>query len=101
MPKTAAAAAPDAPDTREARLGRLRLRSMRRGIREMDLILQDFATRELARLEPSELDAYEALLEEPDPDIFAWITGAAPTPARHNALLTRVRAGAMGLWRPE
>lgn len=89
------------PETPDARLGRLRLRSMRRGIREMDLILQDFAARELAGLFPSDLDAYEALLEELDPDLLAWITGAAPVPPRHEALVARIRAGAVGLWRPE
>ncbi len=45
------------PETPDARLGRLRLRSMRRGTREMDLILQDFAARELAGLSPADLDA--------------------------------------------
>ncbi len=87
------------PETPDARLRRLRLRSMRRGTREMDLILQDFAARELPAMSPAELDAFEALLEEPDPDLLAWITGAAPAPARHEALLARVRAGAVGLWR--
>jgi len=74
---------------------------MRRGIREMDLILQDFADRHLAAMPPTDLDAYEALLEEPDPDLFAWITGALPVPARHEALVARIREGAVGLWRPE
>ena len=67
----------------------------------MDLILQDFAARELAGLSPADLDAYEALLEEPDPDLLAWITGAAPVPSPHRALVARIRAGAVGLWRPE
>lgn len=89
------------PETPAARLGRLRLRSMRRGIREMDLILQDFAARELAGLSPSDLDAYEALLEEPDPDLLSWITEAAPCPSRHQALVGRIRERAVGLWRPE
>jgi antitoxin CptB len=89
------------PETPQARLGRLRLRSMRRGLREMDLILQDFAARELLAMPPSDLDAYEALLEEPDPDLLAWVTGAAPAPRRHEALVARIRAGAVGLWRPD
>ena len=97
MPPESPTGSPEAP---EARLGRLRMRSMRRGTREMDLILQDFAARELAALAPPELDAYEALLEEPDPDLLRWITGAAPTPGRHEALVARIRAGAVGLVRP-
>lgn len=73
---------------------------MRRGTREMDLILQDFSARELSALSPGELDAYEALLEEPDPDILNWITAAAPAPGHHEALVARIRAGAVGLVRP-
>ena len=87
--------APEAPETR---LARLRMRSMRRGIREMDLILQDFAARDLARLDPAGLDAYEALLEESDHDLLLWVTGAAEPPEPHAPLVARLRetAAAMG-----
>ena len=73
---------------------------MRRGIREMDLILSAFAERELGAMEDVGLDAYEALLEESDHDIYAWIAGAAPPPARHGALVGRIAAGASGVTRP-
>ena len=81
----------------ESRLGRLRSRSMWRGTREMDLILRDFSARHLASLSPADLDLYEALLEEPDPDLLAWITGAAEPPARHAPLIARIRDGAVGV----
>lgn len=84
----------------EARLGRLRTRSMWRGIREMDLILRDFAARELSGLGAAELDLYEDLLAESDHDLLAWISGAAPAPDRFEPLLARIRAGAVGLTRP-
>ena len=83
----------------DARLGRLRSRSMWRGTREMDLILRDFSARHLAALSPADLDLYETLLEEPDPDLLAWITGAAEPPARHAAMVARIRAGAVGVAR--
>ncbi|MEO0913281.1 MAG: succinate dehydrogenase assembly factor 2, partial [Pseudomonadota bacterium] len=51
-------------ETPEHRLKRLRLRSWRRGIKEMDLILGRFADAELAALSAEELDAYEALIAE-------------------------------------
>jgi antitoxin CptB len=70
---------------------------MWRGLREMDLILRDFSHRHLATLSDPDLDLYEALLEEPDPDLLAWITGAAPPPARHAAMVARIRAGAVGV----
>ncbi len=90
----------DPAETADARLGRLRTRSMWRGIREMDLILRDFAARELARLSPPDLDLYEALLAESDHDLLLWITGAAPAPARFEPLVLRIRQGAVGLTRP-
>lgn len=72
---------------RENRLKRLRLRSWRRGMKEMDLILGGFADTELSGLEGAALDAHEALMAEPDQDIYSWISGAAPTPAQHQAAL--------------
>jgi antitoxin CptB len=85
----------------EARLGRLKTRSMWRGIKEMDIILRDFAWRHLAAMPPVDLDLYESLLAESDHDLLAWITGAAETPARFVPLIDRIRAGAVGLTRPE
>jgi antitoxin CptB len=87
-------------ESAQARLGRLRHRSMWRGIREMDLILRDFADRELAALPPEDLDAYEAMLAESDHDIFSWIAGTANPPARYAALVAHLRRGAVGLTRP-
>ena len=88
-------------ESHEARLGRLRTRSMWRGIREMDLILRDFSSRHLAAMTAPDLDLYEALLAESDHDLLAWITGAAETPARLAPLIGRIRAGAVGLTRPD
>ena len=76
---------------RETRLRRLRVRSWRRGIREMDLILGGFADAELAGLDDADLDAYERLLEEPDWDLYAWVSGAAEPPAAHRAMIGRLR----------
>ena len=75
---------------RDARLKRLRLRSWRRGIKEMDLILGPFADSELSALGAGELAAYERLLEEPDWELYAWVTGAAPPPAAHEPLIRRL-----------
>ncbi|RKF16561.1 succinate dehydrogenase assembly factor 2 [Roseovarius spongiae] len=70
------------PETREVRLRRLTMRSMRRGIKEMDILLSRFAEARLALLGPAELDAYEALLEENDQDLYQWVSGQAAPPAR-------------------
>lgn len=69
-----------APETPETRLRRLSMRSWRRGMKEMDLILGPYADAALAKLDAPALDAYEALLEENDQDLYAWVSGAAPTP---------------------
>jgi len=88
-------------ETREARLGRLRLRAMRRGTREMDLILGDYSARHLAAMDEAALREWEALLGEDDHDLLAWISGMVPAPAGHAALVARIAAGAVGLTAPE
>lgn len=77
-------------EERETRLKRLRLRSWRRGIREMDLILGPFADGPLAGLNDAEVAAYERLLEAPDWEIFEWVTGAGRPPAEHAPLILRL-----------
>lgn len=57
----------------ETRIKRLRMRSWRRGMKEMDLILGPFADAHAAGLDAALLARYEALLEENDQDLYAWI----------------------------
>ena len=65
-------------ETRDVRLKRLAMRSMRRGIKEMDLILSTYADRHLADMDDATLDVYEALLAENDQDLYQWVTGQSP-----------------------
>jgi antitoxin CptB len=67
-------------ETRDIRLKRLRMRAMRRGIREMDLILVAYADARLAAMDPSELDLFDRLLSENDQDLYAWVTGREAAP---------------------
>ena len=68
-------------------------RAWHRGTREMDLILGRFADSELAALGDSELDAFEALMEWPDTDLYRWVTGEARAPAEVDTpFLARLRA---------
>lgn len=79
-------------ETPEARLKRMKMRSWRRGTKEMDLVLGPWADAHLDSLSPQELDDYEVLLAENDQDLMAWIFGQA-TPAPEVApLLTRITA---------
>ena len=78
--------------TPDVRLRRVRMRSWRRGTREMDLVLGGFADGALDGLDPSALDAFEALLSENDHDIYQWIAGRVDTPFIHQQAVKRVRA---------
>ena len=66
------------------------MRSWRRGMKEMDLILGPFSDSELGALTGDDLDQYEALLDENDQDLYPWITGAQAVPERYGALLARI-----------
>ncbi len=67
-------------ETREVRIKRLQMRSMRRGIKEMDLILSAYAERYLNSMDAAGLDLYDALLKENDQDLYQWVTGQVNTP---------------------
>ena len=59
---------------------RLRFRSWHRGTKEMDILLGNFADRHLAEFTPVQLDRYDALLQNSDPDLYGWITGRESIP---------------------
>ena len=77
-------------EPRETRLKRLRMRSWRRGIKEMDLVLGRYSDAHLDAMDNAELDLYEALLAEMDQDLLRWITGQDPVPAHYEALFERI-----------
>jgi antitoxin CptB len=63
---------------------------MRRGIKEMDLILSAFAEAHLEALPAEDLDVYEALLHENDQDLYTWVTGQVAPPERFSDMISRV-----------
>lgn len=77
-------------ETREHRLKRLHMRSIRRGIKEMDIILGRFSEVGLAELTDQDLDLYDTMLAENDQDLYQWVSGQQPTPARYLDLMTRI-----------
>ena len=79
-----------ANEPRETMLKRLRLRSMRRGIKEMDLILGGFADDGLAELNADELALYDRMLAENDHDLYQWASGQTPAPDEYAALLGKI-----------
>lgn len=48
---------------------------MRRGMLELDLILSRFYDAYWEQLKPPEQKKFERLLEEADPDLYAWFMG--------------------------
>lgn len=79
-------------ETREVRIRRLKMRSMRRGIKEMDLILQAFAEARLEDMEEGKLDLYDQLLGENDQDLYAWVTGQMPAAPQYAAMIEEISA---------
>jgi antitoxin CptB len=72
---------------------RLLFRCWHRGTREMDLILGRFADAEIANLADGELTQLEQLIEVPDPDLYAALTGKVPLAAEHaNGLFERIKS---------
>ena len=64
----------------DARRSKLKYRAWRRGFVEADLVLGPFADAHLTALDEAELDQLELLLEQPDHDLYAWITGQTEPP---------------------
>jgi antitoxin CptB len=67
----------------EVRRKQLLFRAQRRGTRELDLIFGAFAAAHLSGLDDSGLDRFDALLNAPDDEVYAWLRGRAPVPPDH------------------
>jgi antitoxin CptB len=79
--------------TLDMRRRRLKFRAWHRGMREVDLLLGRYADAHVDGLGPSELAGFEALLDIPDGDLLAWITGQSPIPILDDSdILRRIAA---------
>lgn len=82
-----------APPDSDIRRKRLLWRATHRGIKEMDLILGGFVTRNLSGFSEAEIDELERIMDIPDQDMLTWATKQAEIPAEHaSPLLTRILA---------
>jgi antitoxin CptB len=79
----------NSPDVRHARI----VWRCRRGMRELDLLLERFLLSGLTSLGDDDLDRLEDLLVQPDQDILAWLTSAAkPEDAETRHIVTTLRS---------
>lgn len=68
------------PLPRDLWLKRLRYRSWHRGCKETDLVLGRYCDARIETLDEAALSRFEAMLDEEDSDIWAWLTDKTPCP---------------------
>lgn len=64
-------------------------RSRHRGLREMDILLGEFAAALVGELPANEIADFELLLDVPDRDALGWLTGEIPIPPEFETPLMR------------
>ncbi len=67
---------------RDARLRRIRYRAWHRGTRETDFLVGGYFDNCSANWSEDDFAWFEALLDEQDADIIAWVIGTLPVPDR-------------------
>jgi antitoxin CptB len=80
----------------EHRIKRLAMRSMRRGIKEMDIILSAYATQSLDTMDEATIQLYDVLLDENDQDLYQWVTGQVPAPEKFKQMIARISVQMQG-----
>lgn len=73
----------------DVRRRKLLFRAWRRGVREMDLIIGRFADAHIGVLDEAALDDFERLIEVPNAELYAWVTGEVQAPAAHDCAVLR------------
>jgi antitoxin CptB len=73
----------------DPRRRKLLFRAWHRGMREMDLIMGGFADARVEHLSEDELAEFERLIDVPDRELLAWITGEAAVPSDFDSALLR------------
>ena len=71
----------------DERRRKILFRAWRRGLREMDLVMGQFADMNLQAMSDTEVDEFERLLDIPDPQILDWITGFETVPPPYDTPL--------------
>jgi antitoxin CptB len=80
----------------DERRRKLLFRAWRRGVREMDLIVGRFADVYIDKFDEPSLDQFERLIEVPNAELYAWVTGDQTAPAEHDSAVLRELIGFHG-----
>ena len=79
-------------ETLENKRKRLIFRSDHRGPKEMDVLLGSFAKKHVPAMSEQELEQFDEILKENDPNLYNWITGKEPEPDNvKSALFDRLK----------
>ena len=81
----------------EHRIKRLAMRSMRRGIKEMDIILSAYAAENLAKMDDAKITLYDHLLDENDQDLYQWVTGQVVAPDKFIQMIAEISVQMQGV----
>lgn len=81
---------PKAEDNISIKRKQLIFRSWHRGTREIDLLLGRFADAHVTGFDAGQLVLYDRLLNNSDPDLFNWVTGAEPVPPSEDTSVLRL-----------
>jgi len=77
-------------ELRENRVKRLRMRAWHRGIKEMDLILGQWADTHLDSADDATLDMFETVMAEADHDLYQWVSGQSEPPVSLAPFIARL-----------
>jgi antitoxin CptB len=73
----------------DVRRRKLLFRAWRRGVRETDLIVGRFADAYIDKFDDGALDDFERLIEVPNAELYAWVTGDQSIPQNFDTAVLR------------
>lgn len=64
----------------------------RRGMLELDIVLEKFFDRSFSQLNPTEQQIFIKILNEPDPSLYAWLLGhEIPTDPNYQMIVKKIK----------
>ena len=76
---------------RALQLKRLQWKATRRGLLELDEWFSRFLKRDFLHLSDQDCETFAQLLEESDPQLYAWLLGVEIPPTQYATLIARIQ----------